>query len=194
MARMKQKNNNITVVELKKICKEKGIKGYSKMRKSELLKICLKKTSTKKPIKKRKIVKKSKKQKESDKLFREIFLDSVAGTNFRIIRTKLDKLSQENKNKMLKYIKMFLTIEGSATSIAAQEYFNFSQYKIKKSLKYEPIREYLEILAELQTTKKTKKHVLAVNKRIIGGFKDLPKDLLNDFKFLIPMAQKYKFF
>jgi len=38
-----------TVAELKKICKEKGIKGYSKLKKAELMKHCLK---TKTPIKK----------------------------------------------------------------------------------------------------------------------------------------------
>ena len=30
-----------TVVQLRKICKEKGIKGYSKLKKAELLKHCL---------------------------------------------------------------------------------------------------------------------------------------------------------
>ena len=30
-----------TVVELRKICKSKGIKGYSKMKKAELLKHCV---------------------------------------------------------------------------------------------------------------------------------------------------------
>lgn len=29
-----------TVVQLKKICKNKGIKGYSKMKKAELIKYC----------------------------------------------------------------------------------------------------------------------------------------------------------
>ncbi len=53
-----------TVVELKKICKSKGIKGYSKMKKAELMKHCLKsKSPAKSPpkkISKKKIVKKPK--------------------------------------------------------------------------------------------------------------------------------------
>jgi hypothetical protein len=40
-----------TVVELKKICKSKGIKGYGKMRKAELLKVCLKINKSKTPNK-----------------------------------------------------------------------------------------------------------------------------------------------
>lgn len=52
-----------TVKELKKICKEKGIKGYSKLRKAELLKYCLKKQETKKKIKQ------EIKRKINDKLF-----------------------------------------------------------------------------------------------------------------------------
>lgn len=34
-------NKKYTVVELRKICKNKGIKGYSKMKKAELMKYCL---------------------------------------------------------------------------------------------------------------------------------------------------------
>ena len=42
-------SKKITVVELKKICKRKGIKGYSKMKKATLLKHCKKSPSPKKP-------------------------------------------------------------------------------------------------------------------------------------------------
>ena len=46
----------MTVTELKKICKSKGVKGYSKMKKAELVKVCLKTMSptkkTKTPAKK----------------------------------------------------------------------------------------------------------------------------------------------
>jgi DNA ligase-1 len=38
-----------TVVELRKICKEKGIKGYSKLKKSELIKLCLTPSKPKTP-------------------------------------------------------------------------------------------------------------------------------------------------
>ena len=37
----KKSNKTHTVNQLKKICKEKGIKGYSKLRKKELMKKCL---------------------------------------------------------------------------------------------------------------------------------------------------------
>ncbi len=50
-----------TVVELKKICKTKGIKGYSRMKKAELMKHCLKKTPS---PQKKKIVKKKKSPKK----------------------------------------------------------------------------------------------------------------------------------
>jgi hypothetical protein len=33
--------SQITVKELRKICKEKGIKGYSKLKKAELIKLCM---------------------------------------------------------------------------------------------------------------------------------------------------------
>ena len=42
-----------TVVELKKICKSKGIKGYSKMNKAELMKLCLK---SKTPARKKRVL------------------------------------------------------------------------------------------------------------------------------------------
>ena len=35
-----------TVKELKELCKEKGIKGYSKLKKTELEKLCLNKNSS----------------------------------------------------------------------------------------------------------------------------------------------------
>jgi hypothetical protein len=62
-------SKNYTVVELKKICKDKGIKGYSKMRKAELMKHCLekksiKKTPVKKTVVKKKVVKKNKEDKQ----------------------------------------------------------------------------------------------------------------------------------
>ena len=41
-------STNLTVPELKELCKEKGIKGYSKLNKPELIKLCLK---TKAPAK-----------------------------------------------------------------------------------------------------------------------------------------------
>lgn len=53
-----------TVVELRKICKSKGIRGYSKMKKDELIKVCLgeiKKTPIKKTSIKKTSIKKSKK-------------------------------------------------------------------------------------------------------------------------------------
>ena len=41
----------MSVAELKKLCKQKGVKGYSKMNKSQLEKACLSKTPTPKPTK-----------------------------------------------------------------------------------------------------------------------------------------------
>jgi hypothetical protein len=62
-----------TVIQLKKICKEKGIKGYSKMKKAELMKHCLDKKSVsprKSPLQK---------QKKSP---RPLFLDNSSITGF----------------------------------------------------------------------------------------------------------------
>ena len=55
-------SKKLTVVQIKKICKEKGIKGYSKMKKAELEKVCLGKSPVKKEsVKKTKKTKKTKK-------------------------------------------------------------------------------------------------------------------------------------
>ena len=78
----------ISIVELKKICKKNGIKGYSKMKKAELEKVCLKLVSSKKQDK----IKKQKSKKiETKKTSLELAMEIPADDAREIKKIMLEK-------------------------------------------------------------------------------------------------------
>ena len=80
-----------TVIELRKICKSKGIKGYSKLKKAELMKHCLKSISKKPKSISKKPKKIVKKKKSLPKRKKRVLPSFVKRANKRSSHTVLDK-------------------------------------------------------------------------------------------------------
>ncbi len=89
-----------TVVELKKICKSKGIKGYSKLRKAELMKHCLKSKSPAKKSPPKKIKKKIvKKKKPKKKIIKKIPINKKNMDSLKSIQTSVRRIVSKYSDK-----------------------------------------------------------------------------------------------
>jgi len=99
-------NKNLTVVELKQLCRDKGISGYSKLNKADLIKLCNKKSSKKasKPSKKasKPTKKTSKPSKKASKPSKKTSKPSNKKTDVKIT---IDDLKKEMKSNNLSSIK-----------------------------------------------------------------------------------------
>ena len=131
----------LTVSQLKKMCKKKGIKGYSKMKKAELMKICLvdnkQETKPKKVIKK--VVKKVSPKKEaptqvksnSNLLSRvEEMVKDVNKSNSVLVK----KTTLKNYDDMKKVLR-YTYDENKVFSITSKNYLKFEKNDKKDKTK-----------------------------------------------------------
>jgi hypothetical protein len=142
----KQKSKNThTVQELKKICKKKGIKGYSKLKKVELLKKCL---NEEKQIKSKK-----NEQENIEKRFKELLRQRARSAGIRPHRTLERDINKNSAAKKVvnekyeeelidaKYLKMTI---NQLRKICDEKDISYDIHNDKEYL----IREILEELEE----------------------------------------------
>ncbi len=184
-----------TVIKLKKICKSKGIKGYSKMKKAELMKHCLQKTPVKKSPLKKKVPKKKalKKKVLKKKALKKKVLKKKAKISTKSIKLFEKHISPKQQAKELlnriykakvleiyeSYDGIHLEMDGQKYHIEANEWEDYQWFQVW-------FKTNFKTLTNLKKLSYTSRFASEVDKKFLNNYppslKTLDIDNLDDIK------------